>query len=142
MRVMKTRNNNNNKRGLYYEIFGNISEINWANELMQRSLLKLLSKIRSSHRRPATLLEKWLWHRCFPMNFVKFWRTSFSTHCVKSVQIWSFFWSLFSHIRTRKYSIFGHFSRLTIASGRLLSKSREPVKELRIYKTAKNQLET
>ena len=142
MRVMKTRNNNNNKRRLYYEIFGNISEINWANELMQRSLLKLLSKIRSSHRRPATLLKKWFWHRCFPMNFVKFWRTSFSKHCVKSVQIWSFFWSLFFHIRTRKYSVFGHFSRLTIASGSLLSKSREPVKELRIYKTAKNQLET
>ena len=37
--------------------------------------------------------------------------------CVKSVQIWSFFWSVFSHIRTeyekirnRKNSVFGHFS--------------------------------
>ena len=26
---------------------------------------------------PATLLEKRLWHRCFPMNFAKFLRTSF-----------------------------------------------------------------
>ena len=53
------------------------------------------------------------------------------THCVKNVQIWSFFWSLFSCIctesedlgvnlrihseyrktRTRKNSVFGHFSR-------------------------------
>ena len=27
--------------------------------------------------RPATLLKKWLWHRCFPVNFVKFIRTPF-----------------------------------------------------------------
>ena len=27
--------------------------------------------------RPATLLEKSLWHRCFPVNFVKFLRTFF-----------------------------------------------------------------
>ena len=39
-------------------------------------------------------------------------------HCVKSVQIWSFLWSEFSRIqsecrkiRTRKHSVFGHFSR-------------------------------
>ena len=39
-------------------------------------------------------------------------------HCVKSVQIRSFFWSVFSiiqsecgKIRTRKTSVFGHFSR-------------------------------
>ena len=28
--------------------------------------------------RPATLLKKGLWHRCFPMNFAKFLRTPFS----------------------------------------------------------------
>ena len=28
--------------------------------------------------RPATLLKKRLWHRCFPMNFAKFLRTTFS----------------------------------------------------------------
>ena len=27
--------------------------------------------------RPATLLKKRLWHRCFPMNFAKFLRTIF-----------------------------------------------------------------
>ena len=32
-------------------------------------------------------------------------------HYVKSVQIRSFFWSVFSSIRTRKNSVFGHFSR-------------------------------
>ena len=29
--------------------------------------------------RPATLLKKRLWHRCFPMNFAKFLRTAFLT---------------------------------------------------------------
>ena len=33
------------------------------------------------------------------------------SHCVKSVQIRSFFWSVFSRTRTWKNSIFGHFSR-------------------------------
>ena len=27
--------------------------------------------------RPATLLEKRFWHRCFPVNFVRFLRTAF-----------------------------------------------------------------
>ena len=31
-------------------------------------------------------------------------------HCVKSIQIRSFFWSIFSCIRTRKNSVFAHFS--------------------------------
>ena len=30
-----------------------------------------------SCRRPATLLKKRRWHRCFPVNFAKFLRTSF-----------------------------------------------------------------
>ena len=29
--------------------------------------------------RPTTLLKKRLWHRCFPVNFAKFFRTSFLT---------------------------------------------------------------
>ena len=32
-------------------------------------------------------------------------------HCVKSVQIRSYFWSECGKIRTRNYSVFGHFSR-------------------------------
>ena len=32
-------------------------------------------------------------------------------HCVKSDQIRSFFWSEYMKIRTRKNSVFGHFSR-------------------------------
>ena len=41
---------------------------------------------------------------------------SVSSHCVKSVQIRSYFWSVFSRIqyrkiRTRNNSVFGHFSR-------------------------------
>ena len=32
---------------------------------------------RSSHQRTVVLLKKRLWHRCFPVNFVKFSRTPF-----------------------------------------------------------------
>ena len=35
-------------------------------------------------------------------------------HCVRSVQIWSFFWSKYGKIRTRKISVLGHFSRNNI----------------------------
>ena len=45
-------------------------------------------------------------------------RSRRTQYCVKSVQIWTFFWSVFSRIRTengkirtRKNSVFGHFSR-------------------------------
>ena len=34
-------------------------------------------------RRPATLLQKRLWHRCFPVNFAKFLRTPFSQNTSK-----------------------------------------------------------
>ena len=33
--------------------------------------------------RPATLLKKILWHRCFPVNFEKFLRTPFVTEHVR-----------------------------------------------------------
>ena len=36
-------------------------------------------------RRPATLLKKRLWHRCFPVNFAKFLRTPFSQNTSKKL---------------------------------------------------------
>ena len=51
-------------------------------------------------------------------NLIRFGFIQSTTHCVKSVQIRSFFWSVFSYIRpeyrkirTRKNSIFGHSLR-------------------------------
>ena len=41
-------------------------------------------------------------------------------HCVKSVQIRSFFWSVLSCTRTRKNSVFGHFSRSAFKNFMLL----------------------
>ena len=48
---------------------------------------------------------------------IGFWIRLWVFHCVKTVQIWSFFWSVFSLIRieyrrmkTRKNDVFGHFS--------------------------------
>ena len=52
--------------------------------VVQRCSVKRCSwkfhKIHKNHLcQSATLLKKRLWHRCFPVNFVKFLRTSFTT---------------------------------------------------------------
>ena len=41
--------------------------------------VSFLIKLQGSGLRPATLSKKRLWNRCFPANFAKFLRTSFST---------------------------------------------------------------
>ena len=83
--------------------------------------VSFLMKLQILCLRPATLLKMRLWHRCFPVKFAKFLRTVFlqntsgrillrfqdlklsilaDLHFVKSVQILSFVWSVFSCIRT------------------------------------------
>ena len=47
------------------------------NEL-QKQPPEVFCKKRCSYTAPATLLKKGLWHRCFPVNFAKFLRTTFS----------------------------------------------------------------
>ena len=42
-----------------------------------KHLCQSLSFNKVADLRPATLLKKRLWHRCFPVNFVKFLRTPF-----------------------------------------------------------------
>ena len=56
---------------------------------MKKGVLRNFTKFTGKHQcqslffnkvaglRPATLLKKRLWHRCFPVNFVKFLRTPF-----------------------------------------------------------------
>ena len=43
-----------------------------------RARVSFLIKLQARPR-PATLLKKKLWHRCFPVNFAKFLRTTFLT---------------------------------------------------------------
>ena len=51
--------------------------------LSKKVFLKIFAKFTGKHlcentcRRPATLLKKRLWRRCFPVNFAKFLRTLF-----------------------------------------------------------------
>ena len=47
--------------------------------IVKRFVAKL-SILDVSEARPATLLKKRLWHRCFPVDFVKFLRTPFLYH--------------------------------------------------------------
>ena len=46
-------------------------------KVVLRNFTKFTGKYLCQSLRPATLLKKRLWHRCFPANFVKFLRTSF-----------------------------------------------------------------
>ena len=46
---------------------------------VKKGVLRNLAKFTGKHLSPAALLKKRLWHRCFPVNFVKFLRTPFFT---------------------------------------------------------------
>ena len=73
----------------------------------KKSVLKNLAKFTGKHLcrsfffnkvaglRPATLSQKRLWHRCFPLNFAKFSRTPFLTahlRCLflKCLSLWKY----------------------------------------------------
>ena len=43
--------------------------------------------------RPATLFKKRLWHRCFPMNFVKFPRATFFTEHLRATASEEYNWT-------------------------------------------------
>ena len=93
--------------------------------------------------RPTSLLKKRLWHRCFPMIFAKFLRTTFLQNASGRLRLLKlyyftylfplrkkcrkkeFFWSVFSCIqseyrkmRTTKISVFERFSHSELLLGR------------------------
>ena len=55
---------------------------------------------------PATLLKKRLWHRCFPVNFVKFLRTPFLQNTSRRLLLYFFA----SEISFCKFSFISRFS--------------------------------
>ena len=60
--------------------------------------------------RPAILLKKTLWHRCFPVNFVKFLRTLFFTEHLwtiasSAIHILISFWMTLVSIENQKFQI-------------------------------------
>ena len=74
---------------IYYSFFTTIYRSSRPEVLRKKGALKNLAKFTGKHLRqslffnkvegvrPATLLKKKPWHSCFPVNFVKFLRTSF-----------------------------------------------------------------
>ena len=60
---------------LWKKVFLEISQNSQENTCARVSLL---IKLQALGLRPATLLEKRLWHSCFPVNFMKFLITPFS----------------------------------------------------------------
>ena len=68
---------------------------------------------------PATLLKKRLWHRCFPVNFVKFLRTAFleNTSQLLLKTAVSFYRSTsYSEVTTFNSSVEGHLFRVACVS--------------------------
>ena len=76
----------------------------------KRGVLRNFPKFTGKHRcqrtffnkvadlRPATLLKKRFWHRCFPLNFAKYLRTPFLTeHLVATATIPRETWRTLSH---------------------------------------------
>ena len=60
-----------------------------------KHLCQSLSFNKVAGLRFATLLKKRLWHRCFPVNFVKFLRTTFSQNTSGRLLLW-IFWLRYS----------------------------------------------
>ena len=48
-------------------------------------------------KRSTTLLKKRLWHRCFPVNFAKFLRTTPVAASVTALSVNDTYWSLLPH---------------------------------------------
>ena len=67
------------------------------------SRVSFLIKLQASGHRPATLSKKRLWHRCLPVNFVKFLRTPFYKE-----HLWWLLLKLVrpSELRMFRYSLF------------------------------------
>ena len=70
----------------------------------------------------CNFIKKRIQHRCFPVNFAKIFRTYFRissddcSHCVKSVQMRSFFWSTRLWSKTQTFSWFANSVNLRIQS--------------------------
>ena len=60
--------------------------------VLQKGVLRNFAKFTGKHLclRPATLLKMRLWHRCFPVNFVKFLRTPFLQNTSRWLLLYGF----------------------------------------------------
>ena len=88
----------------------------------EKSVLRVFTKgLWKLGLRPATLLKKRLWHRCFPVNFVKFLRTPFLQNISEGLLLkWnkkhiSSFLRRFDTIKTFVDEIYLNFPELLIA---------------------------
>ena len=98
---------------VFLEISQNLQERTYAR-------VSFLIKLQVWGLRPSTLLKKRLWHRCFPVNFVKFLRTPFYIE-----HLW---WLLLDEeislvIQKQKQFSFDAFIRITCIYGDIDSKS-------------------
>ena len=67
--------NSPSNRSSHLEVFCKKGVLRRFTKFTRKHLCQSLLFNRVAGLRPATLLKKRLWHRCFPVNFVKFLRT-------------------------------------------------------------------
>ena len=81
-----------------------------------RNFAKFIEKhlCQSAGLRPATLLKKRLWNRCFPVNFAKFLRTLFLQNTLRRLLLYCF--HTFIHLLLRKVKVWYWSSVLSIFS--------------------------
>ena len=70
------------------EVFCQKSVIRNFTKFTEKHLCQSLFFHKVAGLRPATLLKKRLWHRCFPVNFVKFLRKTFSKEHLWWLLVW------------------------------------------------------
>ena len=80
------------------------------------SMIKFTGKHLCQDLRPATLLKKRLWHRCFPVNFSKILKTPFLQNtsgrlllCFMAFSDWKFLPQRFKNICCRKIDCGKHY---------------------------------
>ena len=73
-----TRENKSTRKFLFFWCRSSRPQV-LCKKVILRNFAKLTGKNLNQSLRPATLLKKKLWHRCFPVNFAKFLRTPFLT---------------------------------------------------------------
>ena len=106
-----------NFRGSRLEVFCKIGVLRNFTKSIGKHLCQSLFFNKAVGLRPATLLKKRLWHRCFPANFVKFLRTPFLTEHLWWLLLKFLFHTWLSHPQKPKSMLIGSRNNLQFVSG-------------------------
>ena len=98
-----------------------------------KHLCQSLSFNKVAGLRPVTLLKKRLWHRCFPVNFVKYLRTPFFTEHLRwlLLKFYNNYYNIFLKVKFILYFLtcieVGHSLLNTILNGYTISDNKQNI---------------